>query len=69
MDFFFRSISTLEHAFFSIVNEHIFVNLVSLSKKINLTNFGIWQNSVFWELVSHTLIRIISVIPMSNQLK
>ena len=47
--FIVRSISTLEDALFffkCMVNEHLFVNLVSLSKKINLNNIEIWQRSV-----------------------
>jgi hypothetical protein len=28
-----------------VVNEHVFMSLVSLSKTISLTSFEIWQNN------------------------
>ena len=43
--YLFDSTKTLEHASFFLTcmeNEHVFMNLVSLSKSLALTNFETW---------------------------
>ena len=64
--FFNHSTSTLEHTLIFLkcmVNKHVFMNFVSLNKKLALASFETWQNSVFFqELVPHTLIGIMSVV-------
>ena len=47
--FFKHCTSTLEHALIILkckVNEHVFMNLVALGKKLAFTKFGAWQSNV-----------------------
>ena len=61
--------SVLEHALFflrCIVNEHVFMNLVSLGKKFSPHYFlDLAKHCVFWELEPHELIGIIGVAHLS----
>ena len=48
-NFFYHSPNTLEHTLIFLkcmVNEHVFMNLISINKKFNPHNFETHQNSV-----------------------